>query len=275
MQRLLAGFVIALGCHVLLLMVPIRHHQANQSHHPRSDGITVGFSRIEPITPQNEVKFIPLPPEPILPLKERIEKKQPKIITPPKPKRKSIPKSRPPKKKPAPPVSMPKHRPATAKAEAPQLPKMKPSPLPPKDEQRKPPRVEQPESPDRVIQSNTGKETRLSPATAAAPVQMTAKHKPSPQVSRAYPENKGNPPPKYPVLARRRGWQGTVKLSVLVLENGKVGDITIAKSSGYPLLDETALKAVARYRFVPGRQGDQPVTMRVEVPVHFRLKDIK
>ncbi|MEA3231792.1 MAG: energy transducer TonB, partial [Thermodesulfobacteriota bacterium] len=81
------------------------------------------------------------------------------------------------------------------------------------------------------------------------------------------------PPPQYPVLARRRGWQGTVHLSVLVLANGRVGDITIEKSSGYPLLDKTALKAVTRYRFVPGRQGNQPVAMRVQMPVHFRLQD--
>jgi len=40
-------------------------------------------------------------------------------------------------------------------------------------------------------------------------------------------------------------------------------------------LDKTALKAVARYRFVPGRKGDHPMAMRVQVPVDFRLKDIK
>ena len=275
MQRLLAGLVIALGCHALLLIVPIQRHQASRSRLPKSSGITIGFSQIEPIAPRNEVRSIAPPPEPILPLKERIEKKQPEKVIPPKPKRKLIQKSRPPKKKMAPPVSKPKHHLSATKAEAPQLPKIKPSPLPPEDEQRKPPRVEQPESTDQVIPSNSGKETRLSPATATPPVQMAAKHKLSPQGSRAYPENDGNPPPKYPVLARRRGWQGTVQLSVWVLENGRVGDITIAESSGYPLLDKTALKAVTRYRFVPGRQGDRPVAMRVQVPVHFRLQDAR
>ena len=74
MQRLLAGLVIALACHALLLIVPIQHHQASRSRLPKSSGITVGFSRIEPLSPRNEVRSIPPPPEPISPLKERIEK---------------------------------------------------------------------------------------------------------------------------------------------------------------------------------------------------------
>ncbi len=275
MQRLLAGLVIALGCHALLLIVPIQHHQASRSRLPKSSGITVGFSRIEPIVPRNEVRSIPPPPGPILPLKERIEKQQIEKKTPPKSRPKSIPTPRQPKKI-TPAVSVPRPKPSLPEADTPPLPKKKPQPSRLEDDEGKTVIADQSEQPyPPVIPSKIGRETRPSPAAKEPTVRMIAKNKVSPQVSQAYPESDGNPPPKYPVLARRRGWQGTVHLSVLVLANGRVGDITIEKSSGYPLLDKTALKAVTRYRFVPGRQGGHVVAMRVQLPVHFRLKDAK
>ncbi len=277
MQRLLAGLVIALGCHVLLLIMPIQHHQARRLHLPTSNGITVGFSRIEPLSPRNEVRSIPPPPEPILPLKERIEKQQTKKIKPPKSRPKSIPTPRQPQKIP-PAVSVPRPKPSIPKANTPPLPKKKPQPSRPEDEEGKTATADQPKHPNPfppATPSEIGREIRPSPAAKEPSIRMIAKNKVSPQISQAYPENNGNPPPQYPVLARRRGWQGTVHLSVLVLANGRVGDITIEKSSGYPLLDKTALRAVTRYRFVPGRQGNQPVAMRVQVPVHFRLQDAR
>ena len=300
MQRLSASLVIALGCHTLLLITPIRQHQTNQSFHPRPEGITVGFSRIEPKTTQKEVKSIPSRPKPISPLKERIPKEQPKAvksipsplkpvvllkkripqeqpekITPPKPKRKSILKSAPPQKKAVHPVLMPERNPSTAKTYTPQPLETKPPPVSKENERKKPSLVDSSDSAHRKIESKAGKEFGPATAIAASPVKMAAEPKPSTHVSRAYPKNKGNPPPEYPFLARRRGWQGTVKLSVLVMENGRVGDIAIAQSSGYPFLDKTALKAVARYRFVPGRQDGRTVATRVLMPVHFRLKDNK
>lgn len=130
------GGSIALGCHVLLLIMPIQHHQARRLHLPTSNGITVGFSRIEPLSPRNEVRSIPPPPEPILPLKERIEKQQTKKIKPPKSRPKSIPTPRQPQKIP-PAVSVPRPKPSIPKANTPPLPKKKPQPSRPEDEEGK------------------------------------------------------------------------------------------------------------------------------------------
>ena len=47
----------------------------------------------------------------------------------------------------------------------------------------------------------------------------------------------GNPPPRYPARAVRRGWQGRVILDVEVLPSGKHGLVGIAMSSGYGVLD--------------------------------------
>jgi outer membrane biosynthesis protein TonB len=45
----------------------------------------------------------------------------------------------------------------------------------------------------------------------------------------AYPAYNLNPKPNYPRSARKRGYEGEVKLKVLVLENGKVGKIVVAQ----------------------------------------------
>ena len=80
-----------------------------------------------------------------------------------------------------------------------------------------------------------------------------------------------NPKPAYPAIARKRNWQGSVVLSILVLENGDVDGVTIDHSSGYELLDTSALTTVRTWRFLPGRENGQPVAMKVQVTVHFKL----
>ena len=90
--------------------------------------------------------------------------------------------------------------------------------------------------------------------------------------SSAYPDYGVNPKPVYPTAARRRGYEGDVKLRVLVLENGKVGKIEIEKPSGYEVLDESALNAVNGWVFIPGKENGKEVSSWVTVPISFRLK---
>jgi protein TonB len=78
--------------------------------------------------------------------------------------------------------------------------------------------------------------------------------------------------PGYPDGARRLGIQGTSLLKVHVLIDGRVGDIVIEKSAGHPDLDQAAADAVRRWRFEPGRRGDDAIAMWVLLPVEFRLK---
>lgn len=80
-----------------------------------------------------------------------------------------------------------------------------------------------------------------------------------------------NPKPPYPKSARRRGQEGTVLLRVLVLEDGKVGEIEIAGPSGYTVLDESALKAVKDWVFIPGKRAGKDTSSWVEVPIKFQL----
>lgn len=80
-----------------------------------------------------------------------------------------------------------------------------------------------------------------------------------------------NPAPEYPVLAQRRGWEGTVVLRVRVLPSGKPGEIQVQNGSGREVLDQAALRAVKRWTFVPAKRGDQAIAGWVTVPLDFRL----
>ena len=82
-----------------------------------------------------------------------------------------------------------------------------------------------------------------------------------------------NPRPRYPPLARRRGWEGVVRLRVRVLEDGSCDQANIATSSGHESLDEAALAAVKQWRFVPAKRGDDPVVSWVVIPIVFKLSN--
>ncbi|WP_020648446.1 energy transducer TonB [Solimonas variicoloris] len=81
-----------------------------------------------------------------------------------------------------------------------------------------------------------------------------------------------NPGPSYPSTSIRLREQGTVLLLVLVNADGRADKVTVDKSSGYARLDEAAADVVRkRWRFVPAKQGGQPVSAWVKVPVTFEL----
>ncbi|MGQ0750253.1 MAG: energy transducer TonB [Betaproteobacteria bacterium] len=82
-----------------------------------------------------------------------------------------------------------------------------------------------------------------------------------------------NPAPRYPTVARRNGEQGTVTLRVLVTREGAPARVTVEQTSGSRHLDIAALEAVKTWRFVPARQGTEPVEAWVLVPIVFRLED--
>jgi protein TonB len=80
-----------------------------------------------------------------------------------------------------------------------------------------------------------------------------------------------NPPPAYPPAARRAREQGRVLLRVLVSADGRAITVEVAQGSGSALLDEAAVDAVRRWRFVPARRGDVAVQAHVQVPIVFSL----
>jgi TonB family protein len=81
-----------------------------------------------------------------------------------------------------------------------------------------------------------------------------------------------NPKPPYPPEARRQGYHGEVLLKVEVLPNGQVGEIEVKKSSGYDVLDRSALNTVRKWKFIPARKGETPISLWVNIPIRFQLQ---
>jgi len=92
-------------------------------------------------------------------------------------------------------------------------------------------------------------------------------------VSVAVPKYRENTHPAYPWIARLRGYEGIVLVSTEVSADGSVGSVRVKKSSGYAVLDRSALDAVKTWKFEPGRKMGTPVNMLVDVPVKFVLKN--
>lgn len=81
-----------------------------------------------------------------------------------------------------------------------------------------------------------------------------------------------NPPPAYPPLSRRMGEEGKVLLRVYVEPDGRPSQVEVKNSSNSSRLDQAALDAVWRWRFVPAKRGEEAVGAWVLVPIVFNLK---
>ncbi len=80
-----------------------------------------------------------------------------------------------------------------------------------------------------------------------------------------------NPAPVFPALSRRMHEEGKVLLLVQVSAKGEAENVQIKQSSGYIRLDEAAVNAVRKWRFIPARRSSEPVASSVVVPIVFRL----
>jgi protein TonB len=80
-------------------------------------------------------------------------------------------------------------------------------------------------------------------------------------------------PPVYPPRCLRMGIEGTVRVKVLVGEDGRPQEVTVGKSSGESALDEAAMEAVRTWRFEPARRNGVPVRAWAIIPIEFKLID--
>jgi protein TonB len=83
--------------------------------------------------------------------------------------------------------------------------------------------------------------------------------------------NATNRPPRYPLEARRLGWQGTAVFRVVVGSDGRVADVSLERSTGHDALDAAAEEAVRSWTFSPALRDDVPAACAVRLPVVFRL----
>ncbi len=77
---------------------------------------------------------------------------------------------------------------------------------------------------------------------------------------------------EYPLVARRRGWEGRVRIGLHIEADGDLTGIRLVESSGYALLDKAAVKNVTELRTVPAlTQWLGGRAMDLILPVSYRL----
>ncbi|MCB0321527.1 MAG: energy transducer TonB, partial [Bdellovibrionales bacterium] len=110
-------------------------------------------------------------------------------------------------------------------------------------------------------------------AAAAAPAAQSASPYGKPTgKTRSYldlRQTPGNKPPQYPQLARRNSQEGQVQLAYYVKNDGTISSVKMIRSSGHPLLDQEAIRAISQYRYQPGQEGwtVHPVNFHLQGPV--------
>jgi periplasmic protein TonB len=79
--------------------------------------------------------------------------------------------------------------------------------------------------------------------------------------------------PDYTPEAKAARIQGTVLLDTVVLADGNVGDVKVARSLDTMYgLDEQAVNAAKQWTFKPGTKDGKPVPVRVSIELTFTLK---
>lgn len=81
-----------------------------------------------------------------------------------------------------------------------------------------------------------------------------------------------NRSPAYPARARRAGQAGTVIIHATIDAAGEVVGAVVLESSGFDLLDASAIDAVERWGFHPARIDGVAVEAEIDLPIRFVLR---
>lgn len=174
-------------------------------------------------------------------------------------------------------VAAPKPAVATPPAPTPPIPKPVVKPIP-KPVVKKPAPVVQ-KSPDYAPPSPTPPPPEPSAAEIEAAASARAAAAAAAAAATAFTEASfranylHNPKPDYPAIAKSRGWQGKVMLRVQVSAEGTALSVSVETSSGHEMLDESAVEAVQKWKFIAAKRGDTAVASTVIVPIVFTLRD--
>lgn len=118
--------------------------------------------------------------------------------------------------------------------------------------------------PEQAIEASPSATLASSDSSSSAPSSTVV----APRFDAAY---LNNPAPAYPMQSRRLNEAGKVLLRVQVSEAGNALQVQLHQSSGHSRLDQAALDAVKRWRFIPARRGDVAISEWVIVPITFNL----
>ena len=73
--------------------------------------------------------------------------------------------------------------------------------------------------------------------------------------------------PVYPAEARRLRLEGNVVLEANITEDGHVDDLKVV--SGHPLLAQSAMEAVSKWRYAPYLLNGRPIRKPTRININF------
>jgi len=77
----------------------------------------------------------------------------------------------------------------------------------------------------------------------------------------------------YPRLARQRGWEGTVVISLRILPDGNLTNIQVADSSGSIVLDRAAIRSMQQITIPQAIAWMQGKELDMIIPIEYHLLD--
>lgn len=259
MKRMLLSAIIAMGIHAYLLWADFDWIGKKPSLKPKPQMVTLTLvsqpiPKVEP-APKLTKPLSPPAPEPA-----------------PEPKPKPAPKSEPepgrdrvPEIKATPPPLPEKQKPSQLISESQPVPFSRPEPITGKEKPDVPASLPEREPRPRTILKTDEQKQADSDLT----VEKTSA---PPLIREAKPRYRDNPPPLYPILARKRNYQGTVILDVYIDRIGNAEEVKIYKTSGHAVLDKAAVMTVKDWLFEPGMKGEEKIEMWVKIPIRYQLK---
>ena len=95
----------------------------------------------------------------------------------------------------------------------------------------------------------------VAQAPPVAPLKQVAPLRTQPSVLNTTGSGGDRPQPPYPKIALEQGQQGSVTLRMTVDDAGLISMIEVVQSSGFPILDRSAMDFVKRHWTVPPQKG--------------------
>jgi protein TonB len=108
----------------------------------------------------------------------------------------------------------------------------------------------------------------VAQAPPVAPLKQVAPLRSQPTVLNTTGGGGDRPQPPYPKIALEQGQQGSVTLRLTVDDAGLISTIEIVQSSGFPVLDRSAIDFIKRHWTVPPEKG----TRNYESTINYKLQ---
>ena len=108
----------------------------------------------------------------------------------------------------------------------------------------------------------------VAQAPPVAPLKQVAPLRTQPTVLNTTGSSGDRPQPPYPKIALEQGQQGSVTLRMTVDDAGLISTIDVVQSSGFPILDRSAMDFVKRHWTVPPEKG----TRIYEAVINYKLQ---